>query len=81
VMKMLEHLVCQVTQKDLDSFVWHEDVTGWTVWETRPEKDNDFVGYLFIDVLARPHKYRGNQSVNIQPVSTRLPRDPYGFYG
>jgi hypothetical protein len=35
---------------------------------------------LFTDFSARPHKYRGNQSVNIQPVSTRSPRDPYGFY-
>lgn len=78
--EFLELRFAPIAKKDLESFVWHKDVTGWTVWETRPEKNNSFVGYLFTDFSARPHKYRGNQSVNIQPVSTRSPRDPYGFY-
>jgi metallopeptidase MepB len=64
----LELRFAPISKEDLRGFVWHEDVTGWTAWETNPDKNDQFVGYLFFDVLARPYKYRGNQSVNIQPV-------------
>lgn len=48
--------------------VWHPDVEGWAVWDARLEHDGAFLGYLFVDLLERPHKYRGNQSVNLRPV-------------
>jgi metallopeptidase MepB len=64
----LELRFAPILKEDLRGFVCHEDVTGWTAWERKPDKNNQFVGYLFFDVLARPYKYRGNQSVNIQPV-------------
>ena len=70
----LELRFAPIAREDLRGFVWHKDVTCWTAWDTRPEQNNQFVGYLFFDVLARPYKYRGNQSVNIQPVGLRASR-------
>ncbi|KAJ2975479.1 hypothetical protein NQ176_g5497 [Zarea fungicola] len=48
---------------------WHEDVLGWAVWDTRAGADRDgieFIGYLYMDLLSRKHKYKGSQNVNIQ---------------
>lgn len=50
--------------------VWSEDVRGWSVWDKRPDLAGNFIGYLFADLLSRPSKYKGNQSVNLQPVSS-----------
>jgi metallopeptidase MepB len=50
--------------------VWHEDVEGWCVWDDRPTFKGDFIGYLYADLLGRPNKYHGSQSVNLQRVST-----------
>lgn len=50
---------------------WHEDVLGWAVWDTRAGADRDgieFIGYLYMDLLSRKHKYKGSQNVNIQSV-------------
>lgn len=47
---------------------WHEDVDVWSVWDERPGGDNSFIGYLFMDLLFRPNKYRGSQDVNLQCV-------------
>lgn len=44
--------------------IWHKDVQ---VWETY--KDNTFIGYLYLDLLAREKKYKGSQNVNIHCVS------------
>lgn len=52
----------------LQDWVWHPSVFGWYVWDNRAKTRGDFVGYLFADVIAREYKYRGNQSVNLQPV-------------
>ncbi|OAA65869.1 metallopeptidase MepB [Niveomyces insectorum RCEF 264] len=52
---------------ELAATVWHEDVQGWTVWDARPEHSGEFVGHLYADLLSRPDKYKGNQSVNLQP--------------
>ncbi len=54
----------------LQKCVWSEDVRGWSVWDKRPGLAGNFIGYLFADLLSRPFKYKGNQSVNIQPVSS-----------
>ena len=45
--------------------IWHPTVGLFSVWDT---KNDEFVGYLYHDLLWREHKYRGNQSVNIQCV-------------
>lgn len=45
--------------------IWHDTVRGFSVWDT---KDDEFIGYLYFDLLWRENKYRGNQSVNIQCV-------------
>lgn len=47
---------------------WPTDVKGWEVWEREPSGMGSFVGYLLADLQNRPHKYKGNQSVNLQPV-------------
>ena len=54
---------------DLQQAVWHEDVEAWAVWDSRPASNGDFIGYLYADLLSRPNKYHGNQSVNLQRVS------------
>lgn len=56
---------------DLRESVWHEDVEGWCVWDDRPTFKGGFIGYLYADLLRRPNKYDGNQSVNLQRVSTQ----------
>lgn len=47
---------------------WHQDVDAWSVWDERPDVEGDFVGYLYMDLLFRPNKYRGSQDVNLQCV-------------
>ncbi len=47
---------------------WSTDVKGWVVWAREPNGMGSFVGYLLADLQNRPHKYKGNQSVNLQPV-------------
>lgn len=47
---------------------WHQEIKGWTLWEREPLGTGGFVGYLMVDLQNRPHKYKGSQSVNIQPV-------------
>ena len=48
---------------------WSDDVQAWAVWDERPDHLGAFIGYLYADLLERPGKYRGNQCVNLQPVS------------
>ncbi|KAJ5539834.1 peptidase family M3 [Penicillium frequentans] len=43
--------------------IWHDTVECFSVWDG---KDDEFIGYLYFDLLWRENKYRGNQSVNIQ---------------
>ncbi|KAM3473297.1 hypothetical protein MY5147_004842 [Beauveria neobassiana] len=43
-----------------ESTLWHPTVQAW---ETYREKS--FVGYLYLDLIARDHKYKGSQCVNI----------------
>ncbi|KAJ5947263.1 peptidase family M3 [Penicillium verhagenii] len=43
--------------------LWHDAVQLYSVWDTH---DDGFLGYLYLDLLWRENKYRGNQSVNIE---------------
>ncbi|KAJ5948685.1 peptidase family M3 [Penicillium verhagenii] len=43
--------------------LWHDTVQLYSVWDTN---DDGFLGYLYLDLLWREYKYRGNQSVNIE---------------
>ncbi|KAF5707645.1 metallopeptidase [Fusarium mundagurra] len=50
-----------MSQSDLGSqYFWHHTVRAFSVWEQGQE---EFVGYLFFDLLWRENKYRGNQNV------------------
>ncbi|KAI1874181.1 uncharacterized protein JN550_002760 [Neoarthrinium moseri] len=50
----------------LEGHVWHEEVEVWAVWDKRDTSRDDFIGYIYTDLLSRPNKYRGSQNVNIQ---------------
>jgi len=68
----------------LEGSTWHDDVEAWSVWDDRESSKDDFVGYLYADLLWRPNKYQGNQCVNLQcvglvglnPTSDCSPRMP-----
>lgn len=49
--------------------VWDPKVEAWEVWDNRTEGDQQFIGYLYLDLEFRDIKHRGCQNVNIQPVS------------
>lgn len=58
---------------DLDSIehsTWHPIVTAYRVWDDRKEssfsQSDNFVGFLYLDLFARPHKHQGSQNVNLQ---------------
>jgi metallopeptidase MepB len=59
----------QLPTEMLNEARWSEDVEAWSVWDERPEAQGAFIGYLYIDILERPNKYKGNQCVTLQPVS------------
>ncbi|RFU30370.1 hypothetical protein B7463_g5987, partial [Scytalidium lignicola] len=61
-----------IPKEELRESIWHEDIEGWVVWDERLESKGDFIGFLFADLLGRPNKYKGNQSVNLQPVRAPL---------
>ncbi|KAF5637179.1 peptidase M3A M3B [Fusarium sp. NRRL 52700] len=60
----------EMSQSDLGSqYFWHHTVRAFSVWEQGQE---EFVGYLFFDLLWRENKYRGNQNVTHECASLRL---------
>ena len=59
----------RVSGSDLDPAAkWHEDVEIYAVWDcpAEGEEEADFVGYLYLDLLFRNHKYRNGQTVNLE---------------
>jgi len=61
-----------IPKEELREPLWHEDVEAWEVSDERMESKGNFIGFLFADLLGRPNKYKGNQSVNLQPVRVPL---------
>ncbi|OAA62383.1 metallopeptidase MepB [Akanthomyces lecanii RCEF 1005] len=55
-----------ITAESLLEANWPKEVKGWRVWEREPSS-NSFIGYFLADSQDRPHKYKGNQSVNLGP--------------
>jgi metallopeptidase MepB len=49
--------------------VWDPKVDVWEVWDNRPGREQQFIGYLYMDLEFRENKHRGCQNVNLQPVS------------
>lgn len=62
----------KIDQENLMGHVWHDEVSVWAVWDDRPTKKGEFIGYLYTDMVERPNKYKGNQCVNLQPVSLNV---------
>lgn len=56
-----------ITAESLLEANWPKEVKGWAVWDREPSS-NSFIGYFLADLQDRPHKYKGNQSVNLGPV-------------
>lgn len=55
-----------IDDMELDISTWHADVTAYSVWDKRNQATYDFVGFLYLDLFARPNKHRGSQNVNLQ---------------
>lgn len=57
----------KIPQNELDrNSTWHESVEVWEAWDT---EGNDFLGFLYFDLLWREDKYKGSQNANIHCVS------------
>lgn len=59
----------ELAPDQIEESTWHEDVNVWCVWDETHESRDDFIGYLYMDLLFRPNKYRRSQDVNLQCVS------------
>lgn len=59
----------KLTGEQVKETTWHEDVEAWGAWDVRGEGEPRFVGYVFLDLLFRPGKYRGGQDDNMRPAS------------
>jgi metallopeptidase MepB len=55
--------------KKTSAQAWHPDVQAWEVWDDRPGRNQEFIGYLYMDLVFRHGKHRGCQDVNMQSVS------------
>ncbi|KAI3574954.1 hypothetical protein IWW34DRAFT_793167 [Fusarium oxysporum f. sp. albedinis] len=60
--------------EQLDGSAWHDDVRAYAVWDGRKASKVRFIGYLYMDLLSRDNKYKGNQNVNLQCSS--ISRNP-----
>lgn len=46
---------------------WHNSVRVYTVWDG-PRRNDDFLGYLYADLIGRDGKYQNQRHVLIEPV-------------
>lgn len=56
-------IIKQVTDKSADE-TWHPDVTMFAVWDGKETKES-FIGYLYLDLYPRDHKYSHAANFNI----------------
>ncbi|KAF5631049.1 hypothetical protein F25303_9722 [Fusarium sp. NRRL 25303] len=64
--EFLEIQFCLISPNQLQGSVWHQDVQAWAVWDNGGTSKGQFIGYLYMDLLSRDNKYKGNQNVNLQ---------------
>ncbi|KAI1054566.1 hypothetical protein LB506_010632 [Fusarium annulatum] len=64
--EFLEIQFCPISSDQLQGSVWHQDVQAWAVWDDGEASKGQFIGYLYVDLLSRDNKYKGNQNVNLQ---------------
>lgn len=48
-----------------ENTLWHPTVQAWETY-----RDGTFIGFLYLDLIARDHKYKGSQCVNIHCVGS-----------
>lgn len=58
-----------ISPDQLKGSAWRQDVQAWAVWENERASEGQFIGYLYMDLLSRENKYKGNHNVNLQCVS------------
>jgi metallopeptidase MepB len=49
--------------------VWHESVRAYSAWDS-DEEGGAFLGYLYLDLYARPGKYKEQYHMGFKPVSS-----------
>ncbi|KAF5562706.1 hypothetical protein FNAPI_3025 [Fusarium napiforme] len=59
---------CPISPNQLEGSTWHEDVRAYSAWDDREASKGQFIGYLYMDLLSRDSKYKGNQNVNLQCI-------------
>ncbi|KAI0120730.1 hypothetical protein BJ170DRAFT_161852 [Xylariales sp. AK1849] len=55
---------------DPSTLIWHSDVKMFLVWERGARNEDDFVGYLYVDLYARDGKYSTCANFSIHPGFT-----------
>ncbi|KAH8891438.1 metallopeptidase MepB [Thozetella sp. PMI_491] len=61
-----EKLIPSIAEKDL---LWHEDIQLFGVWDA--DEDDEFLGYLYLDLYERNGKSQGMRASNIEPGFVR----------
>ncbi|KAH7248622.1 peptidase family M3-domain-containing protein [Fusarium redolens] len=56
--EFLQLRFCPISQDQLESSTWHEDVRAYAVWDDREASKDQFIGYLYMDLLSRDNKYK-----------------------
>lgn len=66
--KVLQLAFKQVPPEKLDETTrWHDDVQVWEVWDAA--SNQEFMGFLYLDLFWRKHKNKGAQNICIERVS------------
>lgn len=54
------------------SAIWHPEVELYSVWDA--DQETEFLGYLYLDLVERKGKSRGESHARVNPVRRRIPR-------
>lgn len=69
MLRIFEQLFAMKFER-LQTSVWHQDVAAYSVWNSE-DKESGFLGYLYVDPLARPGKRKGiGYTLGLKHVST-----------
>jgi len=57
-----------LSREQIGDATWHPDVEARAVWDERSGSPGEFLGYLYVDLAARPHKRTGGFTTPLQLV-------------
>ncbi len=67
---LFDFKLTEVPIEERKSYVWHEDVSLWAVWDGEGGREvGRFLGFLYLDLLERPNKPKAEQNITLQSVS------------